>query len=62
MKRLPSLIALFVLLHLLIIDLTFYIMTAGVSDSILALSAYNLVWLVIAIMVGKHTYEETRGN
>lgn len=62
MKRLSSLIALFVLLHLLIIDLTFYIITAGVSDSIFALSAYNLVWLVIAAMVGKHTYEESSGN
>lgn len=62
MKRLSMLITLFVLLHLFVIDLTFYIITAGISDFILALSAYNVVWLIIAVMVARHSYEETRGN
>lgn len=62
MKRSALFIAFFVLLHLLVIDLTFYAVTTGASNSIVALGLYNIVWLFIAALIGKHSYSESSSN
>lgn len=62
MKRTHLLITLIVLLHLFVIDLTFYWITAGALNTILGISAYNVIWVLIAITIGTHSFNKTKGN
>lgn len=62
MKPTSLLITFTVLLHLFVIDLTFLFVTSGDSNSLFAIGSYNILWLLIAIIVGFHNYTPRRGN
>ncbi|MCY2687557.1 hypothetical protein [Salinimicrobium sp. TH3] len=58
MKRLSSLIAFSSLLHLLIVDITFFLTASKAIEITLALILYNLVWLGMTINIVHHTYSK----
>lgn len=62
MKRSTLQLEMAVILHLLVIDITFYSINSGASTQFYAIGAYNLVWLFIAIMLGTYGYNESRSN
>lgn len=62
MKRSTFQLEVAVILHLLVIDLTFYSINSGPDTGYYAIGAYNLVWLFIAIMLGTYGYNESRSN
>lgn len=62
MKRSTLHLEMAVILHLLVIDITFYSINSGASTQFYAIGAYNLVWLFIAIILGTYGYNESRSN
>lgn len=62
MRRKLLLITFFVILHLLIIDITFWTISSGASVSMMAISLYNVIWLLITITIATQIYRERRGN
>ncbi len=64
MKRTTLLMTISVVLHLVVIDLTFYLVSTNalISGSIIPLGGYNLLWLFIAGTLGIHSYNESREN
>lgn len=62
MKRSSILIAISALIHLLVIDLTFYLISSGTSNILFPLGIYNLIWLWITGTVISHSYNADRGN
>lgn len=61
MKRSSFILAFSVLVHLLVIDLTFYFITSGTIMGNPLLISYNLIWLCVALMIGSQIYTEGRG-
>lgn len=60
MKRTSTLIALSTLFHLLIIDVTFFLISAKALEVTLVLGAYNLVWLWILFSVLNHIFSSKK--
>lgn len=61
MKRSALQLEMAVILHLLVIDITIYLIKGPVTEYY-ALGVYNLLWLLIAIMIGTYKYNESRSN
>lgn len=62
MKRTTLHLEMAVILHLLVIDITFYSINSSPGTDFYAIGAYNLVWIGIAIMLGTFGYNESRSN
>lgn len=61
MKKSSLLISFSVLAHLIVIDGIFYLLAAGpVVDPSIIIS-YNSIWLIIALVIGNHSYDSSRG-
>lgn len=59
MKPTSFYISLSVLGHLMVIDLIFTYLTTWSPTSLLAIGAYNLVWLVVAVRIGNENLSKT---
>lgn len=62
MKRSTLHLEMAVILHLLVIDITFYSINSSPGNDYYAIGAYNLVWILIAILLGTYGYNESRSN
>lgn len=56
MKRTSTLIALSTLFHLLVVDVTFFLISARAVEIVLALALYNLIWLWMLFIVVSYSY------
>lgn len=64
MKRSALLISLSALAHLCVIDISFFMLREGlsfedVSLNSLVLLCYNAIWLLIAVSIYNHSYNES---
>lgn len=60
MKRTSLLLSLSILLHLSIINLTYYLMTPEIILNFIAVICYNIVWVIIALIIGRQIYSEEK--
>lgn len=61
MKRTSLLLSFAVLAHLSVIDLTYFLLNHELAVNVLAVAGYNIVWLIIAALIGSRFYRESAG-
>lgn len=59
MKPNSLFISLSVLAHLLVIDLTYYILNSQITVDFLAILSYNIFWMAIALLIGSRFLKNT---
>lgn len=62
MKRTSTLLAVSVLFHLVVIDLTYLWISTDRLGSIMPIASYNLIWILVALSIASHQIRESRGN
>ncbi|MCM4160829.1 hypothetical protein FHG64_00510 [Antarcticibacterium flavum] len=60
MKRASFLLSLAVLAHLSVVDMVYYFLGSSISVNFIAILTYNIVWVVVAMMVGNQVFNQPR--
>lgn len=60
MKRASFILSLSVLAHLSVVDLVYYFLGPDIAVNFIAILTYNIIWLVVAMMVGNQVYNQGR--
>lgn len=62
MKPSVHFLSLSVLAHLIVIDLTYYILLSQITLNFLAILSYNIVWMGIALLIVTRSLSKTEDN
>lgn len=62
MKPTSQFLSLSVLVHLLVIDLTYYMLLSQITVDFVAILSYNIVWMAIALLIGSRVLSKTEDN
>lgn len=60
MKLGAFLLSFSVLVHLFVVDFVYYFLGTSISVNFIAILSYNIVWLIIAVMIGNRIHNERK--